>query len=257
VQLGPEGRPAAVMDREPGEPPVLSVTGLTRRFGGVVAVDDLSFAVLTRSALGIIGPNGAGKTTLLNLISGLDTPDQGDVALRGQSILGRPPHVVSRLGVGRTFQTVRVFHDLTLLENLRVADLYTKSRASRSFAERTHDVLDLVGLQGREATRASALSYGQQKLLELAVVLMAEPELLLLDEPVAGVNPVLVETIGDLLKQLVARGLSVVVIEHNIPFVVSCCETVLVMANGRRLAEGTGAEIQRDQRVLDAFLGGA
>lgn len=239
----------------PGDP-ILAVSGLTRRYGGIVAVNDVSFRVGAGTALGIIGPNGAGKTTLLNLISGLEAPDAGRILFRGAPVHGLKSHVVSRLGIARTFQTVRVFRELTVWENLEVADLFARRTVGREFTTRALDLLRFVGLEGYADTRAEALSYGQQKLLELAMVLMADPLLLLLDEPVAGVNPVQVARIGDLLRQLVRRGLTLLVVEHNVPFVVACCDTVLVMSEGRRLAKGPGDAIQRDERVLEAFLGG-
>jgi ABC-type branched-subunit amino acid transport system ATPase component len=222
----------------------------------VIAVDDFSLTVHGGSTLGIIGPNGAGKTTLINLISGLEKPDEGQIFFRGTPIQGQKANVISRMGIGRTFQTVRIFGELTVHENLQIADLFTKPSSGRSFEERATDLLQLVNLEDYAPTKAQELSYGQKKLLELAMVLMMAPALLLLDEPVAGVNPVLVAKIRALLGQLVEQGLTLVVIEHNVPFVVDCCQTVLVMSDGRKLAEGPGTVIQRDKRVLEAFLGG-
>ena len=240
-----------------GVDPILAGSNLTRRFGGVVAVDDLSFAVKEGTATGIIGPNGAGKTTLINMISGLETPNAGRILLKSVRIDRLRAHAISRLGVGRTFQTVRVFEELTVEENLRVADLYARSAAGRSFADRAAGQLRFVGLEDYAPQKAGELSYGQQKLLEMAMVLMSGPSVLLLDEPVAGVNPVLVEKIRGLLQQLVGRGLTLIVVEHNVPFVVDLCDTVLVMYNGKRLVEGSGSDIQKDERVLEAFLGGS
>ncbi len=240
-----------------GVDPILAGSNLTRRFGGVVAVDDLSFAVKEGTATGIIGPNGAGKTTLINMISGLETLNAGQILLKGVHIDRLKVHAISRLGVGRTFQTVRVFEELTVKENLQVADLYARSAEGRSFADRAADQLRFVGLEDYASQKAGELSYGQQKLLEMAMVLMSGPSVLLLDEPVAGVNPVLVEKIKELLRQLVGRGLTLIVVEHNVPFVVDLCDTVLVMYNGKRLVEGSGSDIQKDERVLEAFLGGS
>ena len=235
--------------------PILEVTGLCKRFGGLVAVDDISFRVVPGNALGIIGPNGAGKTTLFNLLSGFETADSGVIRFQGHTIQGAPPHRIARLGIGRTFQSVRVFGTLSVLENLRIAHLYAPSAEAGAFDDRFADIIDFVGLARHADATAGRLSYGQRKLVELGMVLMAKPSLILLDEPVAGVNPALIEEIAKLLGMLIERGQTLLIVEHNIPFVTRVCGEILVMANGGLLVHGTGAEIQRDPRVLEAFLG--
>ena len=235
--------------------PILEVTGLCKRFGGLVAVDDISFRVAPGNALGIIGPNGAGKTTLFNLLSGFETADSGVIRFQGHTIQGAPPHRIARLGIGRTFQSVRVFGTLSVLENLRIAHLYAPNAGAGVFDDRFADIIEFVGLVRHADATAGRLSYGQRKLVELGMVLMAKPSLILLDEPVAGVNPALIEEIAKLLGMLIERGQTLLIVEHNIPFVTRVCGEVLVMANGGRLAHGTGAQIQRDPRVLEAFLG--
>ena len=235
--------------------PILEVTGLCKRFGGLVAVDDFSFHIAPGNALGIIGPNGAGKTTLFNLLSGFETADSGVIRFRGHTIQGAPPHRIARLGIGRTFQSVRVFGTLSVLENLRIAHFYAPSAEAGAFDDRVADIIDFVGLARHADATAGRLSYGQRKLVELGMVLMARPSLILLDEPVAGVNPALIEEIAKLLGMLIELGQTLLIVEHNIPFVTRVCGEILVMANGGLLVHGTGAEIQRDPRVLEAFLG--
>ncbi len=235
---------------------ILVAEKLSRHYGGVVAVDKFSLTVPRGTALGLIGPNGAGKTTVFNLLSGFETPDEGTIWLDGAFIQGRRPHKVCRLGVGRTFQTVRVFHELTVRENLHVANLFANVSSGRSIEDRVRGHLSFVEMEQYIDTLGSDLSYGQQKLVELAMVLMGEPKLILLDEPVAGVNPVLIAKIGEMMRALVERGVTLLIVEHNVPFVAGVCDHIMVMANGRLLAEGTGAEIQKDEQVLEAFLGG-
>lgn len=237
--------------------PILEAASVFKRFGGIVAVDDISFRVRRGSALGIIGPNGAGKTTLFNLLSGFEVADAGAIRFEGRPIQSAPPHQIARLGIGRTFQSVRVFGDLSVRENLRIAHLYAPSTEQNDFHERLADILNFVGLTRHVDTTAGRMSYGQRKLVELGMVLMTRPSLILLDEPVAGVNPALIEDIAKLLVTLIERGQTLLVVEHNIPFVTRICGEIIVMANGGLLAQGTGAEIQRDPRVLEAFLGSA
>ena len=236
--------------------PLLEVAGVSKRFGGIVAVDGVSFDVARGTATGLIGPNGAGKTTLFNLLSGIDAPDRGVVRYDGRSIQGLPAHRVARLGVGRTFQSVRVFGEMTVRENLQIADRNGAHRGTPGFEQRLASALAFVDMERHEHAMAVRLSYGQRKLVELAMVMIQNPQLILLDEPVAGVNPVLIEQIGGLLAALVRDGRTLLIVEHNIPFVTSLCEHVVVMANGGVLAMGDGASIQRDPAVLEAFLGG-
>ena len=230
---------------------LLEATGLSRAFGGIHAVENVSFAIAPGEVTGLIGPNGAGKTTLFNLLSGVDRPGAGQVTFEGQRIDGMSATRVNRMGVGRTFQSVRVFGDMTVRENLRVADL-NGAHAGRA---RITEALEFVDMAPHVDAVAGLLSYGQRKLVELAMVLVQAPKLILLDEPVAGVNPVLVEKIGNILSRLAQRGQTLLVVEHNIPFVTKLCRRVIVMANGGILAQGSAAEIQADARVLEAFLG--
>jgi len=237
-------------------PPILEVSGVSRAFGGIVAVDDVTFSIAPGIATGLIGPNGAGKTTLFNLLSALDRPDTGAVRFEHRRIDRLAAHQVTRLGVGRTFQSVRVFGDMSVQENLEVADLSSARRNEPGRKARIEEALDFVDMRPHLHADAGRLSYGQRKLVELAMVLVQGPRLILLDEPVAGVNPVLTERIGRILADIVRRGHTLLVVEHNIPFVTGLCERVIVMANGAILADGAPDAIQRDSRVLEAFLGG-
>jgi len=235
---------------------ILSGRGLTRRYGGILAVDNFSFDFKRGTATAIIGPNGAGKTSLFNLLSGFESPESGTINFDGISIEAKSPNLISRLGIGRTFQTVRVFHDLTVLENLMLAEMFHTEKSIEQFTDRVREKLSFVDMIGFENTKAKDLSYGQQKLIELAMVLMSMPRLILLDEPVAGVNPMLTRKIGGLLGNLVNKGVTLVIVEHNVPFVSDLCDKILVMTSGRLLMEGSGKTIQEDKRVLEAFLGG-
>ena len=234
---------------------LLEATGLSRAFGGIHAVENVSFAIAPGEVTGVIGPNGAGKTTLFNLLSGVDRADSGRVAFQGQRIDGLSATRVNRMGIGRTFQSVRVFGDMTVRENLRIADLNGAHAGMPGAPARIAEALQFVDMAPHVDANAGLLSYGQRKLVELAMVLVQEPKLILLDEPVAGVNPVLVEKIGSILSRLAQRGQTLLVVEHNIPFVTKLCRRVIVMANGGILAQGSAAEIQSDARVLEAFLG--
>ena len=230
---------------------LLEATGVSRAFGGIHAVENVSFAIAGGEVTGLIGPNGAGKTTLFNLLSGVDRPGAGQVTFEGRRIDGLSATRVNRMGIGRTFQSVRVFGDMTVRENLRVADL----NGAQAGTPRITEALEFVDMAPHIDAVAGLLSYGQRKLVELAMVLVQAPKLILLDEPVAGVNPVLVEKIGGILSRLAERGQTLLVVEHNIPFVTKLCRRVIVMANGGILAQGSAAEIQSDARVLEAFLG--
>jgi len=231
--------------------PLLEASGVSRAFGGIHAVENVSFSIAPGEVTGLIGPNGAGKTTLFNLLSGVDRPGAGQVTFEGRRIDGLSATRVNRLGIGRTFQSVRVFGDMTVRENLRIADL----NGTRAGTSRSTEALQFVDMAPYVDAVAGLLSYGQRKLVELAMVLVQAPKLILLDEPVAGVNPVLVEKIGSILSRLAERGQTLLVVEHNIPFVTKLCRRVIVMANGGILAQGSAAEIQSDARVLEAFLG--
>ena len=236
--------------------PLLEMVHASRAFGGIRAVSDVSFTIARGAVTGLIGPNGAGKTTLFNQLSGIDRPDSGRVIFEGRRIDGLPASRVTRLGIGRTFQSVRVFGDMTVRENVRVADMNGGKGGEPNAQGRIAEALDFVDMGPHVDAMAGRLSYGQRKLVELAMVLVQAPKLMLLDEPVAGVNPVLIEKIGDILERLARGGHTLLIVEHNIPFVSRLCDRVIVMVNGSILTEGAPREIQSDARVLEAFLGG-
>jgi branched-chain amino acid transport system ATP-binding protein len=248
---------------------VLQVEGLTRRFGGAVAVDDVTLRVEAGSITGLIGPNGAGKTTLFNLIAGSLPPSAGRIALDGADIGDEPAHRRVARGLARTFQIPRPFPTLTVLENVLVAPrgqrgerMFANWFASRAVARqerentaRARDILAFLDLTRLEAEPASRLSGGQRKLLELARVLIAEPRIVLLDEPAAGVNPSLLRTIMERIRTLNGRGLTFLIVEHNMELVRELCSQAHVLASGRLMASGTPAEVTADARVLEAYLG--
>ena len=240
---------------------LLDVRGVSKRFGGLVAVDNASLTVRKGSITALIGPNGSGKTTLFNLITGGMSADSGEIYLEGQRIDRMPPWQRGHLGLGRTFQVTRLFKDMTVQENV-VAPL-PDSRWRTMFADavsgheaaRARELLDIVGLGRFAGERAGALSYGQQKLVELAQVLMLEPRLILLDEPAGGVNPSLLGRLTEVIRELNQRGITFLVVEHNIPLVLELCDPVVVFSRGTSIAEGPPATIREDPVVLDAYLG--
>jgi branched-chain amino acid transport system ATP-binding protein len=243
---------------------------MRRSFAGIQAVDGLDLDIPRGTIVGMIGPNGCGKTTSINCITGFDREFTGEVAVEGRSIVGLTPDAVARAGVMRTFQAVRVFDEFSVLENavmgLQCFDglawwepvLRTKPfRAAESLAvERATALLETVRLGTKLHQRAGELSYGQKKLLALACVLMSRPSLVILDEPVAGVNPTGVNEIADILAALNEDGTTFLIIEHNIGFVMRLSHTVMVIDRGKRLTAGSPAEIRQDERVLEAYLGG-
>jgi ABC-type branched-subunit amino acid transport system ATPase component len=235
---------------------LLELRDVSRAFGGVAAVDSVSLAVEEGEVVGLIGPNGAGKTTLFDSISGLQRIDTGSVSFAGQRIDNRRVHRIARSGLARTMQTGGVFADLTVAENLKIAGRWTSVDA-RELPSRSSDVLDLVGLAGREPDAARQLSYGQQRLLEFGMALMGNPRLILLDEPVAGVNPLLVEQIQRIVTTLNKNGTTFVIVEHNVPFVAAISTRVVAMARGRIIAEGTADAVRADPDVLEHYLTGS
>jgi neutral amino acid transport system ATP-binding protein len=240
---------------------LLEVERLTKRFGGVTAVDACSFAVPEASVTALVGPNGSGKTTAFNLVTGYARADDGLVRFAGAPVRRPDPVRLARAGLTRTFQQARIFADLTLVQNM-VAAVQQPWRAVFRRALRRHErtraleLLEEFGLARLAEERAGNLSYGQKKLLEFAAVLMAEPRLVLLDEPTAGVNPVLVEQIEERIRELNARGLTFLVVEHNMNLVMRLCDPVVVLDHGTKLAEGAPDDVRGDPRVLDAYLGG-
>jgi neutral amino acid transport system ATP-binding protein len=235
--------------------------GLHRTFGGVTAVDRASVEVRQGRINGLIGPNGSGKTTFFNLVTGMIRPDAGSVVYRDVELAGRKPHQITLAGIGRTFQVTRLFARMTVLENMLVALRRGGLRAMLRSAlhgveiERADGWLQRVGLEHLRGVEARRLSYGQQKLLELAAVMMAEPDLILLDEPAGGVNPVMIERLIDLVRQLNTEGHTFLVVEHNMELVMNLCEHVIVFSNGSPIASGPPARVRDDQRVLEAYLG--
>ena len=265
--------PSAARPAEPASrpaPPPLEARHLVREFGGQRAVDDKSIALGRGEMLGVIGPNGAGKTTLFNLLAGSVRPTAGNVLVNGRDLTAFGAERRIGAGVGRTFQIPRPFAEMTVLENvLTGAQRQSGERAwmnlvrpgrvaaeERAAVDKARGLLAFVTLSPLEGEPARVLSGGQRKLLELARVLMADPDVILLDEPAAGVNPSLLEFIIGRLLELNAGGKSILLIEHNMDAVARLCSRVVVMANGRRLTEGAPAEVARDDAVIDAYLGG-
>ena len=247
--------------RPPVGSALLSVRGLEKRFGGLKAVDACSFEVPEGSITALIGPNGSGKTTVFNLIGGTMPPDAGEVWFAGERIDGLRSWRRAHRGIGRTFQITRLFREMTVLENV-VAPLrefrfgqLNAGAVSGPEAARAEELLDFVGMRAFRDQRAAALSYGQQKLVELAQILMLDPKLIMLDEPAGGINPTLIDRMGDMIRELNAQGKTFLIVEHNMPFVLGLCDPVLVLAGGTCICRGTPAHIQKDPRVLDAYLG--
>lgn len=244
--------------------PVLKVTGLKKAYGAIQAVGGVSFEVRPGEIFGVIGPNGSGKTTLFNSMLGQITPDEGKIELNGQDVTTLGPLELNRLGVGRTFQSLQVFGKMTVRDNLIVAaQEHQGSFFSRMFApgdsglgDKADALIEQFHISHVADKKAGELSYGQQKLVDIAMAFMSAPDLVLLDEPCAGVNPALVGGISKLLKELnQTRKGSFVVIEHNMDFVMSLCHRIMVMVEGEVLAIGTPAEIRANKQVLDAYLG--
>lgn len=249
---------------------ILEVNKVSRRFGGLKAVNECAFSVRSGSITGLVGPNGAGKSTLFSLVSGFVRPDSGEIVFAGERIDGLSAHNVAQRGLRRTFQIPRELRKMTVLENLllvpenqfgdRILSVILPGKRVRK--EEAHNietaskVLQMVGLSEKENHPAALLSGGQKKLLELGRCLMAEPKLLLLDEPTAGVNPTLIRQLMEVLRRVHATGVTLLIIEHNMTVIMELCERVIVMDRGQVIAAGTPKEIQSNAQVLDAYLGG-
>jgi len=248
---------------------ILAVTDLRKAYAGVHALDGVSFAVEAGSIAGLIGPNGSGKSTAIDCLSGFQKLDGGRVVLDGNDITGKPAHLIARAGLMRTFQTVRIYERLSLRDNLAIAsqqfdsatwvDEFFRTRRYRDAVEasekRALELVGLIGLQKYYEIETGILSYGQKKLVALAAALMPHPKIVVLDEPVAGVNPSRIREIEVALQQLNRAGETFLIVEHNVEFITNLCHRVIVLEQGRKLAEGTAAEIHTDSRVLEAYLG--
>ena len=248
---------------------ILRLTDLRKAYSGVHALDGVSFDVEAGSITGLIGPNGSGKSTAIDCISGFQKLDGGKVALAGADITGKVAHHIARAGLMRTFQTVRVYERLSLRDNLAIAaqqfdeatwiDEFFRTRRFRAAVEasekRANELVDLIGLRKYYEIDTGILSYGQKKLVALAAALMPHPKIVVLDEPVAGVNPSRIREIEVALQQLNRAGETFLIVEHNVEFITNLCHRVIVLEQGRKLAEGTAAEIHKDSRVLEAYLG--
>jgi branched-chain amino acid transport system ATP-binding protein len=231
--------------------PILKIDDVVKKFGEVAALDHCSFTIEAGTITGLIGPNGAGKTTLFNLITGVIQPDEGHIYLKGEEITGKKPYQIARRGVGRTYQIIRIFPRMTLLENLIVVGKGTE----RATAERALELLRLVKLDEKREDYASDLSFGQQKLLSLAQVLMLDPELILLDEPAAGINPTLQNELMGLIHRLNEQGKTFIIVEHDMNVIMTHCQNAIALNYGQKIAEGSCSLIQKDERLLEHYFG--
>ena len=248
---------------------LLTVQGLAKHFGGLKAVDGVDMKVRRGEIQALIGPNGSGKTTILNMLSGLYVPTAGEITLEGTSISGKKPHMITAHGVARTFQNIRLFGELTVLDNVLIGQ-HSRSRAGlvaslfqpasqraeeAAMRKKALEMLDFVGLHGKEFAQANSLPYGRQRMLELARALVSDPKLLLLDEPAAGLNAAETEALVELLFHICDRGITILLVEHDMSLVMNVSDHITVLNFGQKIAEGSAEEVEHDQEVIDAYLG--
>ncbi len=231
---------------------LLNVTNLTKKFGGVTAVNDVSFSIGREEKLGIVGPNGAGKTTLFNVITGFLRADTGSITFEDKEISKFEPHKISLLGLSRTFQLVRSFRGMNVYETMATPLLIRKMKVSK---ERILEMLDLVGLKGKENVAARSLTYQELKSLEIARAVISEPKLLLFDEPFGGLNVSEIEKVAVIIRQLHKQGRAIIIIEHRLAELFSIAERLIVMDFGKKIADGTPNEVMKDSQVIEAYMG--